>query len=82
MTDTLPPDPEGLNDNRARWAAAALHCFQRETGTDDEDALPDLLADLMHWCDRNSSDFDAALSTARMHYDAETSPEPTDEAQL
>jgi hypothetical protein len=80
MTNTLPPDPEGLNDKRAQWAAAALRCFQDESGADDE-ALGDLLCDLMHWCDRNSSDFDAALSTARMHYAAETAPEPTDEAQ-
>jgi hypothetical protein len=80
MTDTLPPDPEGLNDNRVHWAAAAFQCFQDETGADDE-ALGDLLCDLMHWCDRSSSDFEAALSTARMHYDAETAPEPTEEDQ-
>jgi hypothetical protein len=77
-TQDLPPDPEGLNGNRAHWAAAALRCFQGETGADDE-ALGDLLCDLMHWCDRNSSDFDAALSAARMHYEAETSPEPTED---
>jgi len=72
MTNTLPPDPDGLNDDRAHWASAALHCFQRETGTDDDDALCDLLCDLMHWSDRNYFDFDAALFRARMHYDAET----------
>jgi len=69
----LPPDPEKMNDNRAAWAQGALRHFQCTTGTDYDDALSDLLGDLMHWCDRNSADFGAALSRARMHYEAETS---------
>ena len=68
----FPPDPEGMNDSRAEWAGAALSAFMRETGTDEEDALGDLLADLIHWCDRNKYDFDAALDRARGHYEAET----------
>jgi len=72
---TLPPDPEEMNDPRSAWAASALHAFQRETGTDDQDALGDLLCDLMHWCDRNDADFENALRAARMHYEAETMPE-------
>jgi hypothetical protein len=44
----------------------------KETGTDQEAALGDLLADLMHWTDRNGQDFDAALDRARGHYEAET----------
>ena len=79
MTKPLPPDPEGMNGDRALWAAAALHRFQQENGSDDETALGDLLCDLMHWCDRNNDDFEASLSAARMHYEAETSPEPSDE---
>jgi len=79
MTKILPPDPEHMNDRRAEWAAEALRGFQCETGTDNDHAMTDLLCDLMHWCDRHNSDFDAALSTARMHYEAETAPEPTDE---
>ncbi len=68
----LPPDPEGMNGDRAKWAAVALATFMAETGTDDEDALGDLLADLMHWSDRNNYDFDDALDRARCHYEAET----------
>jgi virginiamycin B lyase len=49
----LPPDPENMNGDRAEWAAAALRHFQCCTGTDYDDSLPDLLGDLMHWCDRN-----------------------------
>ena len=72
MTKPLPPDPENMNDKRAQWAAAALREFGRITGTDDEDALGDLLCDLMHWCDRNDMDFEAALWRARCHYEAES----------
>lgn len=79
MTTRLPPDPENMNDDRADWAAAALRSFQRETGTDDEDALGDLLCDLMHWCDRNHADFEAALFRARGHYEAETTPEDVEQ---
>lgn len=71
----LPPDPEGMNDKRAGWAATALKAFQDETGADDEDALGDLLGDLMHWCDRHNFDFEAALERARGHYEAETAGE-------
>jgi len=72
MTKRLPPDPENQNDERAEWAASALRDFQRNTRTDDEDALSDLLCDLMHWSDRNNCDFGAELSRARLHYEAET----------
>jgi hypothetical protein len=67
----LPPDPEGMNDDRAAWAEHAMAAFQVATGTDDEDALSDLLADLMHWADRAKYDFDAALIRGRDHYEAE-----------
>jgi hypothetical protein len=67
----LPPDPRNMNDSRAAWAGAALSTFMTQTGTDREDAMSDLLADLMHWADRNGQDFDAALDRAREHYKAE-----------
>lgn len=72
----LPPDPEGMNDKRAVWAGAALATFIIQTGTEVEDAVGDLLGDLMHWCDRNNYDFEAALGRARGHYKAETVGEP------
>ena len=75
MTRKLPPDPDAMNDSRAEWAEAALSAFMRETGTDQEDALVDLLADLLHWADRNSHNFNAALERAREHYEAETAGE-------
>ena len=75
MTRKLPPDPDAMNVSRAGWAGAALSTFMRETGTDEEDALGDLLADFMHWCDRNNYDFEAALYRAQGHYEAETTGE-------
>lgn len=71
----VPPDPEGMNDRRASWAGKALAAFQEVTGADEEDALADLLCDLMHLADRAPYDFDAALTRARDHYAAETKGE-------
>lgn len=68
----LPPDPEAMNDRRAESAAAALRAFMEATGTDEEDALGDLVGDLMHWADRHKFDFDLALDRARSHYVKET----------
>lgn len=74
---TLPPDPEGQNDQRAGWADDALSKFMSDTrmnkATEDVlDALPDLLANFMHWCDRNNQNFNDALRRARAHYKEET----------
>lgn len=77
---TLPPDPEDMNEERSRWAEAAILEFQQQTGTDLEDAVSDLLADLMHWCDRHGSDFDHELQRARYHYDEETEAIPIEES--
>jgi hypothetical protein len=73
---TLPPDREKMNHDRAAWAGAALRQFQCVTGADDEDALGDLLCDLIHWCDRNNYDFDLALTRAQGNYDEETTAPP------
>jgi len=76
--DNLPPDPDGKNDQRAFWADVAIEAFRDETGTDVCDAVADLLCDLMHWCDRNPTDFEKALSNARFHYEAETTEEDSE----
>ena len=74
-SEGLPPDPENMNEDRAKWASEALLRFQMETGTDLEDALADLLGDLMHWADRNGRDFETDLERARRYYAEETDPE-------
>ena len=68
----LPPDPEGMNDQRAALAESIVVRFIDEAQTDRECALTDLLADLMHWCDRHSVNFTIELELAREHYAAET----------
>ena len=78
MKTLSPPDPEGKNENRAALAMTALSAFQRETGTDDQDAVADLLCDIMHLCDRKCWDFDADLERARRHYAAETTLDTSD----
>ena len=68
----LPADPDHMNGSRAEWAGSAVVEFQRKTGSDNEDALCDLLCDLMHWADYEGYDFEAALLRAQHHYLAET----------
>lgn len=68
----VPPDPEGMNGARAQWAHVAIRQFQMETGTDLQDALCDLLGDLMHFADRHGFDFAHELQRGLDHYEAET----------
>ncbi len=68
----LRPDPDQLNADYARWADAALAEFRRQTGADLEDAVSDLLADLMHWCDRFGHAFPEEFRRAMSHHAAET----------
>jgi hypothetical protein len=75
----LPPDPDVMNDERAGWAGQAIATFMLATGSDREDALADLLADLMHWCDRRGFSFAAELERGRNHYETETLAEPAED---
>lgn len=68
----LPPGPDGRTTRRAAAAAVALDAFRHHTGAEPEDAACDLLADLMHWCDRHGASFANELHRARTHYAAET----------
>ena len=68
----LPPDPEGMNDKRAQWAQEAVTAFQRVTRADDEDAVKDLLANLMHLCDRTGMEFAVQFDAALYMYREET----------
>ncbi len=47
-------------------------------GEDERTNLADMLADWMHWAKENEVDFDAALSSAQMHYEHEHD-DPDDE---
>ena len=69
---SLPQAPDRLTAHRALWAAAVLAELRRQTGADLEDAVSDLLADLMHWCDRFDQSFAEELHRARNRYETET----------
>lgn len=71
----LPANPEGMNNDRAKWAQLALDVFQVETGTEECDALSDLLCDLMHWAPRHGTNFSRMLERARRAYAEETRPD-------
>lgn len=53
------------NEDRAAAAGAAVVAFQAATGTDIEDAAADLIADLLHWVERNGTGQDALKQVRR-----------------
>ena len=60
-----------IRARRARAEAAIdTHCQRIGVGAYDE-ALIDLLTDLMHWSDGIGLDFQNALDHAHFHFDAE-----------
>ncbi len=73
----LPYDPSGRNDKRARQAAAVISAYRKMTGAKRKNALAELLADLMHLCDRDhrQRSFESSLDRARDRY-AEQTAEP------
>ena len=72
--DKLPPDPEGDNDQRATSATKAVKAYQKACQVETENAVADLLVDLMHLCDRvpRLGNFDAQLLRAYDNYEEET----------
>ena len=65
--------PRFWNGERAGWARTAVDAFVADTGTDEEDALCDLLCDLMHLADFEGWDFSSECGRALLHYEAEQS---------
>ena len=69
----IPPDPDNQNDDRADWAGQCIELFQKITRCDEEDAVHDLITDLVHWCDRQGTvDFNDELNHAAAMYNEET----------
>lgn len=60
-----------MHGTPAASAGVAIAAFRKETRCDAEDAVTDLLANLMHFCDRNGLSFESELEHAREHYEAE-----------
>lgn len=71
------------NADRADWAYSALEAFAKRTRQDTSGDLKhaqytvvtDLLADLMHLCDRDGIDFETCLIGGRGHYEEELQEE-------
>jgi NTP pyrophosphatase (non-canonical NTP hydrolase) len=59
---------EHINQDRTAIAAGLIDAFKGKTGTDQCDALADLLADLMHYADVYGFEFNEELRRARGHY--------------
>ncbi|MGE3227889.1 MAG: hypothetical protein AB7J30_00420 [Hyphomicrobium sp.] len=62
------------NRERAIRAENALYGLCAAAGCNLDEALTDLLADLMHWTAVTGRDFEHTLDTARIHFDAEVQP--------
>ena len=63
------------NGTLADWAEAGLHGFLAATGEpedgDNSDSIGDLIADLLHLCDRRGVDAKAVLESARHNWEYE-----------
>lgn len=59
------------NSYRANRAERTLMWYVKLTGCVPQDALTDLLADLIHWCRHSSQPFDQSLTRARANYEDE-----------
>lgn len=66
---------EVTNLQRALWAESAINTFRERNGAQADDALADLLCDLMHWATFVNIDFANALDRAEYHYNAEAADE-------
>jgi hypothetical protein len=65
QTTTTQTDRSISNAARALWAG------EYQTGRSNDEALADILADLMHWADCYAEDFEDRLRVARTHFEAE-----------
>ncbi len=69
------------NEDRAEEAQRTLDFFA-STFNSDEDAIVDLLANLMHWCKQEGRDFDKHLHSAQINFEAEQPGEVPPDAKL
>lgn len=67
-------DNSPSNGTRAEWAETAVHAFLGATGEPDDvdcDSVRDLMADLLHLCDRQGIDARALAGTAVADWERE-----------
>lgn len=68
------------NSDRAAWAQAALDAFQSVCRTDDQDAIKDLVCDLLHLARQRGENTDSIFGGAELHFNAEVDEEAEDAA--
>ncbi len=62
---------EPTNEDRAARIDAVYDAAYRDTGDGTEEFVTDLLADLMHFCDREELDFLDRLTMAEIYHGEE-----------
>lgn len=68
------------NNDRAEWARAAVDVFAEKTGLDKsgddlDTMIGDLIADIMHLCERDGLDFEQVLHRGKMYFEEERNDE-------
>lgn len=74
--------PEFTNKDRAAAALVVIEAFMKETGTDREDAISDLISDLCHLSDQDGVGATADVARGLEHYYAETHDEKLADAEI
>lgn len=63
-------------EDRAERIAQVFEMYQATTGADDQESfVSDLLADTMHFCQREGIDFETKMVTAEIHFENENEDE-------
>jgi hypothetical protein len=73
-----------LNAKRAKRAETVLRAYERWNRNDyePETAAVDVIADLMHFADREGLDFDELFNRAQRHYLNEVQPDDLEQAAI
>lgn len=78
----MPPDPDGINNDRAAWAGECIQLMADITGCEPgQEALGDLVCNLFHWGDRNGIPPDEMRNIIENRFEMyrqETAPLPDD----
>lgn len=61
-------DPPAVKPGAIQDARVAVDAYMHTTSTDGENAVRDLLADLMHYCEHHGIDFDHEAAVAARNY--------------
>lgn len=63
------------NEDRAAWVRQLIEFPPHDAHDDIEDALVDLMTDLLHLANISGIDVESMIETVKLHFDAELLPE-------